>query len=450
VLATDLQAHACVQLGQVKRGLALLQRAASMAEAFGFDAHRGAIEISSASYEARFGLRGLAHTLQQLELLQSEQRQDSYSSRVVALDRAMLLALAGRGDTALSLLREFDRILVPEGDRRMQLRTLLTAATVAMLRDGHAAAKPLITRAEQLLDDGWDAALRVEVLCVKAFCAAPGDQEPLAQELDRAARHTGIARAALYAHLLDRTRPLPESVRLHDFEDDRLGALLLSVLHEQRVPRLIHEGYLGLIPRALGLSPGRRIYLLEPARLAIENHGHVCFERPGETTLRLLRALSDGQWWSKEQLLAMVWGLTGYRPDRHDAVVYTAVARTRQALGLCREWLETEQGAYRLNGPECRVVPWRDGSLAEVEDDAADADSSEAPLALGESDSSEPSPAAAFVREHGSATTGRLAKALQVSEMTALRELQKLVARGVLRRVGRGRSTRYEAIEVLT
>jgi hypothetical protein len=265
-------------------------------------------------------------------------------------------------------------------------------------------------------------------------------------ELARAARETGIARASLFAHLLEPSRPVPQCVGLRDFEDDRLGALLMAALHDNQLPRLLREHYYGLVPRALGLAPGRRVYLIEPGHVLIENHGNVSFERPGETSVRLLRVLADGRWWSKEALLAAVWGIASYRPDRHDSVVYMAVTRTRQALGACRDWLENEHGAYRLSAAECRILPWRDevhgfdvrSSLA------VSSGQSDAAPQLSDAAAEEDSAALGFVREHGHATTGRLAKALRVSEMTALRELQKLVASGVLRRVGKGRSTRYE------
>jgi DeoR-like helix-turn-helix domain len=449
LLATDLQGHATVQLGEVRRGLALLGRAEALAEAFGFDTHRAAIHFAVTTYEARFGAAQLHAALASLERLESEQVQDSYSGRLVALDRALLLGLAGRGHEARALLATLERALVPEGDRRMDIRTLATRAVLAALCEGEAAARALVAAGEQRLVEPWDLALRVELSCTKAWCAAPGERRALARELSALARTTGIARAALFAHLLEPSHALPASVGLRDHEDDRVGALLLSVLHEQQVPRLLREGYLGLLPRALGLAPGRRVYVIEPAQLIVESHGEVRYERPGDTTVRLLRVLSDGRWWSKEALLGSVWGIQAYRPDRHDSVLYMAIARTRQALGRERDWLENEQGAYRLSGLECRVLPWRDEVHGFELRPPPASEQPEEPHAEPERVDGEPAARAlAFVRAEGHTTTGALARSLGVSEMTALRELQRLVASGVLTRVGRGRATRYELSEV--
>ena len=112
--------------------------------------------------------------------------------------------------------------------------------------------------------------------------------------------------------------------------------------------------------------------------------------------------------------------------DRHDSVLYMAVTRARQALGPDREWLENEHGSYRLVGVECRVLSFRD-QLQGFDPRPVLAAASGRPPAL----ESEPVPAPesttatlAYVRANGHATTGRLAKALHVSEMTALRELK--------------------------
>jgi tetratricopeptide (TPR) repeat protein len=442
VYATDIQSHALVQMGHVKRGLVLLERAGALADAFGFDGTHAAITYARTIYEARFGLHGIQAGIEALQRLQDKHVDDSYSARLVSLDRAVLCAFAGRADEAQSLIRLVDGQVVPEGDRRMQVRVLLTAAIVVTLRLGAEAARGYVRAAEQLLDDNWDRSLRVELLCAKAWCVSAEERAALAQELDRLARETSIARAALHAHLLDATRPLPSSVAMRDLEDDRLGALLLAVLQDNRVPQLLSERCLGLLPRALGFAPGRRMYLIEPGHLLIENQGNVTLERPGDTSIRLLKALSDNAWWSKEALLSAVWGIHGYRPDRHDSVVYMAINRTRQALGPYRSWLENHQGAYRLQGAECQVlaVQW-----SELQEPEARANAPISSPAAAEPES--PVVALTFIREHGHATTGQLAKALQVSEMTALRELQKLVAAGVLKRVGRGRATRYELNE---
>src|ERR1700712_5033659 len=59
VYATDIQGHSLVQMGHVKRGLVLLERAGALARSFGFDGTHAAITFARTIYEARFGLHGV-------------------------------------------------------------------------------------------------------------------------------------------------------------------------------------------------------------------------------------------------------------------------------------------------------------------------------------------------------------------------------------------------------
>ncbi|MCC7541488.1 MAG: DeoR family transcriptional regulator [Deltaproteobacteria bacterium] len=442
-----MQGHAMVAMGHVKAGLAMLGRAASLAEAQGFDGHHAAIEIALASYEARYGGRPPHEAIARLEAAQQAHVHDSYSARSLMLDRAALLAFVGRSDEAWALLHDTDRMVIPTGDERMAIRLALTTAIVASLREGAEPARVHVREAEARLAGYWDRALRVEVLCAKAWTVADDERAALARELSDAARETGIARAAVFARVLSPEAPMPASVRVREFEDDRFGALLLALEDPACVARLLRDGYLGLLPRALGLAPGRRLYLGDGGALVVERNGNLASSKPGEGTLRLLRVLGDGRWWTKEELLATVWSIATYRPERHDSVVYMAIARARQALGDCREWLENDQGSYRLGGVECRALGatgegTASGSMPPPQMQAAHATADDLADVSADREG-----AIVFLRTHGNVTTGALAKALGVSEMTALRELRRLVDDGVLRRTGRGRATRYELVE---
>src|SRR5262249_26775518 len=54
LLASDLRGHALVQLGQVRAGLVLLERARDLARSLGLHGNAGAIECALATYRARF------------------------------------------------------------------------------------------------------------------------------------------------------------------------------------------------------------------------------------------------------------------------------------------------------------------------------------------------------------------------------------------------------------
>src|SRR5260370_2141530 len=69
LLASDLRGHALVQIGQVRAGLMLLERARDLARALELPGNAGAIECSSAIYRARFGVVPLPRAIEELEAL---------------------------------------------------------------------------------------------------------------------------------------------------------------------------------------------------------------------------------------------------------------------------------------------------------------------------------------------------------------------------------------------
>jgi hypothetical protein len=134
-----------------------------------------------------------------------------------------------------------------------------------------------------------------------------------------------------------------------------------------------------------------------------------------------------------------------YRPDRHDAIVHTAVSRLRSLLGTAGHWIECRDGGYRLapqvafRGPgaaphtalpepaqAAHVEP------ARVEPTPAEGDAAGREGAL-----------LAHLDRAGSSSTAEIASALKVSEMTAFRTVRALMDRGLVLRVGKGPSTRY-------
>src|SRR5262249_13125030 len=140
---------------------------------------------------------------------------------------------------------------------------------------------------------------------------------------------TGISRAEVYATIFGDTAEPAASVRVSEFEDDRVGARLSGVWSADPVSlgKLIRDGYLGLAPLATRAAPEAAIIEASPETFVIAERGNarVLDEVPAGVA-RLLCELSIGEgegraWRTKEQLVGDVWGLSRYRPDRHDTVV---------------------------------------------------------------------------------------------------------------------------------
>jgi DNA-binding transcriptional ArsR family regulator len=189
----------------------------------------------------------------------------------------------------------------------------------------------------------------------------------------------------------------------------------------------------------LGAEPGRRIWLLESSFLA-DDQGTVVHaaKAPGHA-LELLRALGEGEQ-TKAALIQRIWHVANYSPTHHDAVIYTAVARMRRALGPSAEWVRTSPLGYALASG---VV------VADIDAEPYDTQTTSlaaASISAEDGSAHGPTPMLSIesVLASGAAmSSSELAEATGVSEATVLRRVRQLAADGLVRRSGAGKNTRY-------
>jgi hypothetical protein len=449
LLASDLRGHALVQIGQVRAGLALLERARDLARAMELCGNVGAIECSIAIYRARFGVVPLGRAIDELEALtRANSAEDSYSRRAVETELAKALALAGRGDEAWAKLEALSARRIPDGDERARVRFLLACASVSRLRYGLESARTYAAEARAALHDDHDVALEVELICAELVVADSRSRPMLLRRLGVLHAATGISRAAVYKAVFDEGAEAADAMRVTEFEEDRAGARLADAWsgNQGSLDKLVRDGHLGLLPIASRVSPEAAIVETATETFAIAERGKVrVVDEVPAGPARLLReigSVSGGgrAWHGKEKLLATVWGITRYRPDRHDALVHTAVSRLRGLLGTAGHWIECRDGAYRL-APEVAFRSY----APEVPVVLAPELGREAP---SEGDAATREQALLFhLSGSGACSTAEIAAALRVSEMTAFRTLRALVERGLVMRSGKGPSTRYTAVD---
>lgn len=442
LLSTDLRGHALVQLGEVHAGLALLDRASTLATTLGLDGNAGAIACATAIYAARFGARPIAESIENLRALAAATpAQDSYSRRSVDTELASQLALAGRGDEAWSLLDRLAADPGADGDQRSKVRRMIALTFVAFLRYGSASARTYAVEARRSLEGLEDFALEVEVLAIELL--AFGSSEARLERLAEIHRRTKIARAELV-----RSRWSSESAEAiaPGTLEDKAGAMIHAATNaaacvtRHALETLLREGYLGLVTHAAGLGCARRLLLVSDDTILVEEHGNVRqLSDLSDGSLRLLRALG-GRRKDKETLVREVWKLSTYRPDRHDTLVHTAVSRLRAALGTAGHWVDGEEGAYGIaSGVELVDL----SSTSRPQSEAAVANEGESVPSPTTLDRGPLDELLALLKKSGSLSTTEIARTLGISEMTAFRRLKTLLDEGLAVRSGRGKNTRY-------
>jgi hypothetical protein len=448
MLATDMRGHSLVQMGQLQRGIAMLEQANTQARRLGLVNNAFAVDTSIATYVTRFVPH--AEALDRVEELLRRRAHDSYSRRALLTEAAVQRALRGRRSEAVEALDAADRDALRGDTRRGKVASLLARLWVTRWQHGAAACRELLAQARDLVEPR-DIAFRAELLGFDILVArVRGDsarEQRVLDELRELARttHHFAAKAAL--------GQFEASARTTAFDEDAVTPILRAVAQHDRtaISRIVSLGLLGVIPELLGLAPGKRIILMPSEDLLLlEDHGNVVVRaRPPRWCPVLLRLLASGEA-TKERIVAGLWGIRAYHPEIHDPPVRTTIHRLRSFLQPHSSWIEVSEDGYRTAVPVhlvagvevavSDVAPlWEEGQLPSFEPPRAEPPRRDTraggpvqkELVYQKLDELE------------RASVPELARAAGLSPSTVLRALRELVEEKRAERLGFARATRY-------
>jgi hypothetical protein len=446
MLGTDMRGHSLVQMGQLQRGIALLEQANKQARRLGLTNNAYAVDTSIATYVTRFVPH--AEALDRVEALLRRRSHDSYSQRALLTEAAIHRALRGRRGAAVEALEAADRDALRGDTRRGKVLSLIARLWVTRWQLGPASCRELVDQAADLVEPR-DVAFRAELLGFEIVVArAAGDLERERRALDQLrtlwrTSHHFYAKAALGQF---------DSVhRASAFDEDALTPILRAVSQRDHsaLSRIVSLGMFGVIPELLGLTPGRRMILMPSEDLLLlEDHGNVIARhRPPRWCPVLLRILASGDS-SKERIVAGLWGLRAYHPELHDPPVRTTIHRLRTFLQPYVNWIEVSDAGYRTTVPVHLVsgheLPGAEAALWEE---------GEVPMLEPRGESLAPRSAVAGLaprqlvyqrlEEIEQASVPELARSLELSKSTVLRALRALVDERRVESLGFARATRY-------
>jgi hypothetical protein len=447
MLGTDLRGHALCQIGQLQRGITMLEQAKGQAHRLGLTNNAFAVDASIATYVTRFVPE--ADSLARVEALLRRRVHDSYSRRTLLIELAVQYALRGRRREASEAMIAADHDALRSDTRRAKVATFLARLWVTRWQEGAAACGPLLTQLAPLLeprDLGFRAELLgFEILVARIHADAAREQRAVDElrAIWKASQHVA-AKAALGQ--FDLAGPVTA------FDEDAMTPVLRAVVHRDTtaLARIVSLGVHGVIPELLGLVPGRRIILIPGEDLLLlEDHGEVVVrQRPPRWCPLLLRILASGNA-SKERIVEGLWGLRSYHPELHDPPVRTTIHRLRTFLQPHGAWIEVSDDGYRtavpvhvVSGSASLPEPtllWEEGEVPTL-----DRPRHVAVSAARELPREEPVDVVLQrLTELEQATVTQLARSLELSASTVLRALRELVRRRHVERVGFARATRY-------
>ena len=447
MLGTDMRGHSLLEMGQLQRGIALLEHANKLARKLGLANHSYSVDIAIATYVTRFVPH--VEALDRVEALLRRRARDSYSLGGLLTEAAFQRAMRGRCSEAIEALEAADRDALRGDARRAKATSLLARLWVTRWQLGPAACRELVDQARELVGPR-DVALRAELLGFEILVARSAGDGPREQraldELRALARttHQFFAKAALGQYDLEH--------RANAFEEDALSPLLRAVVQRDHsaLSRILSLGLLGVVPELLGLIPGRRMILIPSEDLLLlEDHGNVIARhRPPRWCPLVLRILASGDA-SKQRIVAGLWGLRAYNPEIHDPPVRTTIHRLRTFLQPYVNWIEVSDDGYRttvpvhlVSGPEVPVAEaaplWDEGEVPMLEPRRESFAPRGHAVELGPRQ-------LVYQRldEVEQASVPELARSLELSNSTVLRALRALVAERRVESCGFARATRY-------
>ncbi len=420
--AIDLYGHSLVQTGRRSAGLEKLRQARELASGSA-DPFTPAILV----YEAEAGLRS-ATIIAELEAQIADLRtEDTYTKANLILELSRQLTLRGQWSRARAELDRVSPLIYGFQNRRQETVLQLRLAELSYRQGDLTNAMHFVQASRRIADSvyservvGLEAKLRGTPI--------QGDAKP------------GRSLSA-------RIRARANGQLVASAGDDPLGDLLdrVSVNPRYAADELLKAGYLGLWPQAMGLKAGQStLVVLDDLRwVAVSRDGvHASQDPLTPISYKLLKLIGQTTA-TKERIVESVWGYE-YEPQRHDSMIYSALAALRKTLGESHHWVETQDEGWALRN--------RGSSVTFVDRESAPI---ERPILVSD-ESSELNwrqlKAMTRVKSREPWTVPRYKNMFEVSTMTAWRDLDLLAKAGYLTRIGRGRATVYlhaKALETL-
>jgi hypothetical protein len=445
-LAADLKGHTLVMTGQVGHGLRTLGLAEHLANQVGARWLEEAIQSSVLSYRAQFGMEGKTCVARLKSRIQNLSKQDIFTQSSLYLTLCQAYLREGRLNEARDALNECCRIVYGSQNRRHAALLNLRYAYLHHLEGDPHLALNLVRNALTQIDLRVDRLLELrlrgfERKLVKhlkiAVCEKILEEKVTALTL-RVGETVG-------KRMLHREKsPLSQVLGLGE---DPIGDLRDQMLRDPEGAQeiILKKGYFGLLSEILPIQPGERVlYLeLEPDSLTVFDKGNV--EHHPQSLSRSLRALlcelGSGPK-TKQQLIERVWQYT-YHPLRHDALIYSAIAKLRKTLGSRSHWVEASDSGYQLRTGARVLLP----SRVVIETPLMDSESllmtASPAFVSGPELNSRQKKIIRFLHQNEFIDTSTCSELFETSEITASRDLSELLKLQFIERVGKGRATKY-------
>ncbi len=433
VLALDLLGQAMVNLGEVRAGLAVLDRALSLAKRESWTNLHRPIKLSRSILSVQFGQEADALLLR---LLRSADYPDSYSQSYLELELARQAMLQGRTEKCRGFLASAAKGVRSSRNRRQSILLALRLAHLEQECEHLPAAEKQLAEARALLQPGIDNFFLPMLLDLEhRLAVAKGDTSTALNRKKELVSLCGQSPTAVHLRILRRRGWINSAPAT----DDRIADLIdaYEAEGEPSLPSILENGHLSFLRKILKVPHSSKLLWLdlEPGKLTVFSPAQVQHlpSALSRNQRRLLLGLADSL--SRAALVKSVWGYE-YHPLRHDSLVYAAVNKLRSTLGPVGDWVESGADGYSLQ---------REVSLR-LQHQSSEESAERAPLPRRDFDlalNHRQRGILIYLENHEMIAQNDCMRLFRVSAITASRDLSFLLKQKYLVRTGKARATKY-------
>lgn len=458
MISKDLLAHSLIQTGEVHKGLNFFEETLKIAERVKNSWLSAAIRISLLKFRAQFGLNPHRDLGDLEDAIKALKPQDTYSLAELLLEMIRQYLLRGQFSQAEKCLSQASDIIYKHQNRRQIALLNLRMSYMLFLQAQHTQALHVLRFSEQNIDQKVDLSLWTQMTGLKYQILKTLGHLPEAEKTLGALKNkSNLSQSAINRKILARISPRGQNLESTSGQDLICDLLDKARTQDDSTPRLITEsGYYGLLHKYYQVPFGTQCLILDlvPGSVVILDKGNVTFKKKAlNSLLRKIIVLLKANAQSKEALVEQIWGYQ-YDPLRHDTLVYSSINKVRKLLSPYSDWIVLTEDGYRIRADIKVIIK----NTLKSSDKKTMAQSPQ----LGTHPTQLTKPARTqskifkdlnfrqlqivdYLNKNTSISIFELSQKLEISKPTATRDLSQLHRLGILKRIGKGRATRYLA-----
>jgi predicted DNA-binding transcriptional regulator len=442
VLAIDLLGHTHVMMGEVHKGISLLEEAHDLALTINNKAFLEATKISILNYQSQYTDEPQALISKIERKLKSIARQDNYSEGSLTLSLTHLYILTGSMERAKKTLLLSQKIIFAAANPRQKCKWFFEKSYFHYLEGKFDLSLDFLNEAINLINPTYEINLGLKILGLKRniYSKLKKNTKEIDIKLIELTLKSGDPQAL---NKLSRIGLMPK-----EHSEDPLQAIFDEYYFDKNFTNAIELGFYGIIRQKLidqNETLEQNYYNTElwKSSLLIVTPKLIFVKKSGVSSLlaNALKTLALKKNISKEDLVQKIWGYN-YDPIRHDTLLYGLIHRLRKILGPLENSLIGENNQYYFT----HSFKYLD---LKVNSNISQKEITQSNELLQDSFQNSSN---WNIRQHRvlslmargqSFKVSEYAKTFNVSTMTALRDLTELKDKNLVKIYGKARATTY-------